>query len=439
MLPDQRFLTAEQYLLTTLVVKIAIMAIFATMLVRYHRFRALFISERRAWPARAFFAFGFGLPLAAGVAARVLLRYNAADLTLEGAFLAGLIAGPWAGALVGLLVGLPPLAAGEFAALPFAVGCGFVAGGIREACPKEDIWRFSPMGLLDLPRYVWRAFRNLRVDWQVVMMAAIIGLEILRQALGHRWPARMFVIPPTSILTTAAEWLAAVLCVATPIKIWNTARIEHRLMEQDKLLLQSRIDGLSRQINPHFLFNTLASISSLIRTKPETARMLILKLSNLLRRLLRSQEHFVPLREELASVDEYLDIEVVRFGSQLEVVKDVQPAALDVLVPSMLLQPLIENSIKHGLAPRIGGGRIILRARVQDGHAVIEIDDNGLGMTEERLSRALTDGIGLSNVHERLRVMYGANASLRLTSRKDAGTVARIDVPLVPPPEPEAV
>ena len=111
------------------------------------------------------------------------------------------------------------------------------------------------------------------------------------------------------------------LAVATPIKIWNSARIEHRLQEQEKLLLAAKIEALKSQINPHFLFNTLTSISSLIRSQPDTARMLIIKLSALLRRLLRSHQHFVTLREELESIDEYLDIEVVRFGPKLKVAR----------------------------------------------------------------------------------------------------------------------
>src|SRR5438128_12392829 len=139
-----QFLSAEQILLTTLVVKLAVIAALATMLVRYRRFRHILIFERRLWPDRLAFALGLGIPLAAGVAARLLLNYNAADLTLEGSFLAGLIAGPYAGALVGTLVSIPPLGAGEWGALPFAVGCGFAGGGLRELCPKESIWHFSP-------------------------------------------------------------------------------------------------------------------------------------------------------------------------------------------------------------------------------------------------------------------------------------------------------
>src|SRR5207253_1512707 len=121
----------------------------------------------------------------------------------------------------------------------------------------------------------------------------------------------------------------------------------------------------------------------------------------LLRRLMRSTDHFVTLREELESIDEYLDIEVVRFGPQLKVVKEIAAETLDIIVPSMLLQPLVENSIKHGLARKVGGGRITIRARAHDGHTVIEVHDDGLGMTEDRLEHALEGGIGLSNVNER--------------------------------------
>src|SRR5207253_223213 len=147
-----QFLSAKQVLLPTLVVKLAVMAALATMLVRYRRFRHILIFERRAWPDRLIFALSLGIPLVAGVAARLLLLYDAADLTLEGSFLAGLIAGPYAGASVGVLVGIPPLGNGEFIALPFAVGCGFAGGGLRALCPKEAIWHVSPFVFTSLHR-----------------------------------------------------------------------------------------------------------------------------------------------------------------------------------------------------------------------------------------------------------------------------------------------
>jgi two-component system, LytTR family, sensor kinase len=433
-------ISVEQVLLTTLVVKLAVMAALATMLVRYRRFRHILIFERRAWPDRLTFALSLGIPLAAGIVARLLLRYNAADLTLEGSFLAGLIAGPYAGAVVGAMVGFPPLFNGEWIALPFAVGCGFAGGGLRELCPKEAIWHFSPFVFTTLHRRAWQMIRTLQVDWQVVLLLAPIGLEILRQGLGWRWSEhnRLFFLhpgPPFSPWHFAMVLLATVLSVATPIKIWNNARIEHRLQEQEKLLLAAKIEALASQINPHFLFNTLASISSLIRTQPETARMLITKLSGLLRRLMRSTDHFVTLREELDSIDEYLDIEVVRFGPQLRVVKHISPETLDVVVPSMLLQPLVENSIKHGLARKVGGGRITIKTAVRDRHTIIEVHDDGLGMTEDRLEHALGGGIGLSNVNERLRTIYGTNYRLKLTSVPGEGTCASVEIPEMIVPE----
>jgi two-component system LytT family sensor kinase len=435
-----RFLSsAEQVLVTTLLAKLAVMAASALILVRFRRYRQFLIFEHRPWPDRVMFAVSLGILMSAGVVARLLLGYNAADLTLEGSFLAGLIDGPYAGVTVGALVGIPPLANGEWIALPFAVGCGFAGGGLRELCPKESIWHFSPFIFTSVPRRVWKMLRTFEVDWQVVLLLAPLALELLAQALGFRWSDhhRLFVLAPTPpwSWTMLVVLLATVLGVATPIKIWNNARIEHRLQEQEKLLLAAKIEALANQINPHFLFNTLTSITSLIRTEPETARMLITKLSGLLRRLMRSTDHFVTLREELESVDEYLDIEVVRFGPQLRVDKQISPDTLDVIVPSMLLQPLVENSIKHGLARKVGGGSITISTAVRGRNTVIEVRDDGLGMSEERLEHALGDGIGLSNVNERLRTIYGANYQLTLTSVPGKGTCASVEIPELGLPE----
>ena len=427
---ETRLLGPEQFLLMTLMVKLAIVAVLATMLVRFPWFRRILLTERRDWPERLVFAASLGVPLTVGVVARVLLNYDAADLTLAGAFLAGLLAGPYAGALVGAMVGIPAFVAGEWIAWPFAVGCGFAGGGLREICPKEAIWHFSPLFFTDLHRNVWRLVRRFQIDWVVILLAAPIGLEIIRQTLGGRFGAdRIFYHAPPAPWLAAVVILATVLCVAVPIKIWNTARIEHRLQEQEKLLMAARVEALASQINPHFLFNTLTSISSLIRSQPETARMLIVKLSGLLRRLLRSQEHFVTLREELEAIDEYLDIETIRFGPRLRIEKAIDPASLDVVVPSMLLQPLVENSIKHGLSPKVGEGCITIRSMRQNGHAIIDVIDNGVGVGPAHAERVKAGGIGLRNVNERLRVIYGGNYQLQLDSVPGEGTCARIVIP----------
>jgi len=422
-------LPGGQFLLFTLMAKLAVGAVLATMLVRFPWFRRILLTEKRDWPARLVFAASVGIPLTAGVISRLLLNYNALDLTLAGTFLAGLLAGPYAGAIVGVMMGLPPIFAGEWGALPFAVGCGFAGGGLREICPKEAIWHFSPLFFTGLHRHVWRLVRRFEIDWVVILLAAPIALELIAQAVGTQWPARLFVLQPHTWSLWAAVLISTVLSIAIPIKIWNSARTEHRLQEQEKLLMASRLDALASQINPHFLFNTLTSISSLIRSEPEKARTLIVKLSGLLRRLLRSQEHFVSLRDELEAIDEYLDIESIRFGPQLKIEKQIDPATLDLIVPSMLLQPLVENSIKHGLSQKLGEGRITIRSVREREHAIIDVIDNGVGIPSGDASRVKGSGIGLRNVNERLHVIYGANYQLQLDSVPGEGTCARIVIP----------
>ncbi len=430
MFQEPRFLSAEQFLLVTLTVQLAGIAALSTMLVRFRRFRTLLLSERRDWPERFAFIAALGVTLVAGVASRLLLGYAAADVSLGGAYLAGLVAGPYAGAIVGAMVGLTALAGGEWIAVPLYVGCGFAGGGLREICPKDAIWHFSPFVLTGLFRYLWKLVRRLDVDWQMLLIAAPIALEMLHQVLGHRYGIeRLFFFPAHSPGMLALTLLATTLTVAIPIKIWNSARIEHKLQEQEALLLEARIEALTSQINPHFLFNTLTSISSLIRTRPDTARMLINRLSGLLRRRLRAHDHFVPLRDELTAVDEYLDIECVRFGPSLRVDKDLAPDTLDQIVPSMILQPLVENSIKHGLADKVGERLITLRAAREGLVTVLEVIDNGVGIGQDRPARPGSSGIGLSNVAERLRVIYGAQGRLAITSVPDQGTRVRLEIP----------
>jgi two-component system LytT family sensor kinase len=209
------------------------------------------------------------------------------------------------------------------------------------------------------------------LDWQIAFFFLILALRLLKLQL-HRWqPNHIFSVDSGNYWILAAMFATSVMCIAIPMKIWNNTRMEIKLEQQQRALLQARMEALQSQINPHFLFNTLNSVTSLVRFDPDTARDVIVKLANILRRLLRKGDAFVQLREEFEFIDDYLDIEVVRFGrDKLTVVKDLDPASLDVVVPSMLLQPLVENSIKHGLAPKIEGGTIYLRSRLTEGHLV---------------------------------------------------------------------
>jgi two-component system LytT family sensor kinase len=263
-----------------------------------------------------------------------------------------------------------------------------------------------------------------------MLLMAIVALELVRQALGVQFGAdRIFYFEAASPWMIALVVLATVLAVATPVKIWNSARIEHRLQEQGQLLLAAKIEALKSQINPHFLFNTLTSISSLIRSQPDTARTLIIKLAAMLRRLLHSHQQFVTLSDELASIDEYLDIEIIRFGPKLQVRREIAPDTREVIVPSMILQPLVENSIKHGFARKVGPGVITIRSRRENGRAVIEVEDDGMGFVLARLDEPMASGIGLANVRERLAVIYGDQQRFALTSEPGRGTTARIEVP----------
>jgi two-component system LytT family sensor kinase len=262
---------------------------------------------------------------------------------------------------------------------------------------------------------------------------AILFAEFLRLGLGHVWPKRLFSIYPSwpspHPLYFVAVYVTTVIAVMLPLKIWNNTRNESKLEEQRRLLMQARMDALSRQIHPHFLFNTLNTVSSLIRTDPQQARAVVYKLSNILRRLLRKQENFSPLAEELDFINDYLSIEMIRFGDKLRFEKQVDPATLDRLVPSMLLQPLVENCVKHGLSSKVDGGVVRFRSSLRDGRLHLLVEDDGVGIPEVKLATLREQGIGVSNVDERLKVLFGVDYRMRIDSQPGHGTRIEIEIP----------
>ena len=164
---------------------------------------------------------------------------------------------------------------------------------------------------------------------------------------------------------------------------------------------------------------------------------MIVKLGRILRTLLQDRDALVPLEEELAFTDDYLDIEVIRFGEKLRVVKEISEEALALEVPSMLLQPLIENSIKHGLEPRIHGGTVTVRGWVMAGRLMLEVEDDGVGMNPDR-APGVGDaigregmGIGMRNVRERVQVLYEGEAQVEIVSRPGRGTRIRLTLPVL--------
>jgi two-component system LytT family sensor kinase len=297
---------------------------------------------------------------------------------------------------------------------------------------KEEIWSFTPFVDLSLYRWVRRYLVKPRFDRQILLLFLIALMEMARDWLAHLFPHRLFALLSDQLWLQALVWIAAPINVGIALKVWNALRIEMSLEEQKRLLLEARLDALQRQINPHFLFNTLNSVAALVRSQPELARTMITKLANILRALLKDHDAFVPLREELKFTDDYLDIEVVRFGAdKLRVEKEIDPRTLEVLVPSILLQPLIENSIKHGLEPRIHGGTVTLRSRLEGDRVFIEVADDGVGINARPVSalRRTGAGIGMKNVQERLEVLYGNQARFNIVSNPGRGTVVSIELP----------
>ena len=426
-------LTSVKDLLFTLLLKVGVASSIAALLARWNPFRRVLFTEERDPDQKLKLMLFMTPPLIVGVSLRLVgFPYRFADLSLEGAFLMGLLGGRVVGPIGGAIITIPALAAHEWLGMPAAATAGLLGGLMRQAIPnKEELWNFGPFTFLNIPRDVVRFVRHAKISWELLPLLACVILELGRVAIAvATTPKWLFAIHP------AWDWwlllcvLATLMSVAAPLKIWNNTRIEMNLERHQQLLLKARMDALSSQINPHFLFNTLNTVSSLIRFDPDAARGVVLKLSNILRRLLRKHETFVPLREELRFIDDYLDIEVARFGrDNLEILKQVDDDALEAFVPSMLLQPIVENCLKHGLAPKIDGGKIQLRTANRNGRLRIEIEDNGVGISEEKMPHVYVEGIGLSNVRERLRVLYGTDFRLEIESHTGQGTVIRIDIP----------
>ncbi len=204
--------------------------------------------------------------------------------------------------------------------------------------------------------------------------------------------------------------------------------------KQRELTYRAELRALQAQINPHFLFNTLNTITMFCRTDPGEARRLLIQFSNFFRKSLEHSDEMITLKQELEYVNNYLVLERARFGNNLHVIEDVQPAAEKVRVPAFLLQPLVENSIKHGL-PETGTLKIRIRAHAENGSVKVAVEDDGRGMTQAELSRLFTPGfakglgIGLRNVNERLKATFGPNNGLKVTSTPNVGTSVSFEIP----------
>ena len=342
-----------------------------------------------------------------------------------------MVGGYVTGLLSGILISIPAVAIGELMTMLLFAGVGVLGGLLRDLAPeKEDVWRFSPIFSLNPRRLLQRTYQ-LRLLFQLGCLFSIIFSGLLRIEVRALLLKGVFLSPiwTETGWATVAAYVSSVFAVMLPLKIWNNTRNEKKLEAQQLRLNEARLAALTSQINPHFLFNTLNSVSSLIRTNPEQARGVVYRLSSILRRLLRKTDNLTPLREELAFIDNYMTIEMVRFGEKLRFIKEIDPATLDRLVPSMLLQPLIENSIRHGLATKVDGGLVRVRSYLADGRLHLVVEDDGVGIPEARLATLFEQGIGVSNVNERMKVLYGPDYRMWIDSKPGEGTRTGIEIP----------
>jgi signal transduction histidine kinase len=198
-------------------------------------------------------------------------------------------------------------------------------------------------------------------------------------------------------------------------------------LELEKHLTEARLQSLLRQLKPHFLFNTLNGIASLMHSDVAAADRMLVRLSELLRQTMaQSGAPRTPLREELAFLEKYLDIERIRFRNRLAVTVETEPATLDAQVPSLILQPLVENAIRHGIEPHERPGRIVLRAARADGDLVLTVTDNGGGIPAGGFKR---EGIGLANTRARLAELYGPRHRFELANEPGGGLCIRLTLP----------
>jgi LytS/YehU family sensor histidine kinase len=198
-------------------------------------------------------------------------------------------------------------------------------------------------------------------------------------------------------------------------------------------LAEAQLQSLQRQLHPHFLFNTLHTISALMHRDTEAADAMLARLSDLLRLTLeRIGTQVLPLKEELDFVEKYLEIEQARFGDRLQVRFDTPPGTLDAAVPNLLLQPLVENAVRHGIGPKVGGGRVEVVARRDGDMLKLVVRDTGYGVPAEKLTALNTGGVGLSNTRSRLETLYPGRHRFEFQSSAAGGLEVSVVIPFVP-------
>jgi two-component system, LytTR family, sensor kinase len=293
---------------------------------------------------------------------------------------------------------------------------------------------------------VARRFRLTRDHWMKPLIALIVGFGLFSLAWSvlrvtffpiHITKTGQLVPPSLTVLQDFwvsnfedALWMYfPIVCITYAVLYYRDSR--QRQLAESQLqtqLARAQLSLLQAQLHPHFLFNTLHAISTLMNRDVTAARSMIVRLSDLLRLAMQSvQVQEVTLKRELEFVDNYLEIEKIRFQDRLTVQLEIAPETLDALVPNLLLQPLVENAVRYGVAMQPGRGWVRIASRREYAKLVIEIDDSGPGISLESLPQK--EGVGLSNTRSRLARLYGAAQKLELTNRSERGLRVSVVIP----------
>ena len=258
-----------------------------------------------------------------------------------------------------------------------------------------------------------------------VLAASWVGLEVSRQPLSEAFRNQFIYGFHFDVLT---YW--AIIGLSHALDYYRKYRErERRALQLETRLAQAQLDALRMQLHPHFLFNTLNSISVLMAEDVKAARRMLTRLSDLLRKSLENEgAHEVSLRDELEFLESYLEIEQTRFQDRLTIRMNVDPATLDARVPNLILQPLVENAIRHGIAPRASKGTVEIRAERQNGMIELQVSDDGAGLGGASVE-SLMKGIGLSNTQARLEQLYGVQHRFELRERDEGGLTVTIAIP----------
>jgi len=221
-----------------------------------------------------------------------------------------------------------------------------------------------------------------------------------------------------------------VLClISFNLHWWRIFVMQGRERELRELAVSAQLAALRAQVNPHFLFNSLNSIAQLISTDPVKAEACVERLADIFRYMLtRTQAEFVPLAEELEFAEAYLDIERARFGEDLVVTEEIDEQARSLLLPGLILQPLVENAVKHGISQKIGGGSVLIRAALEEDTLRLTVHDTGVGIRSR--GSVFDRGVGLRNVRDRLVKLYGPEYAPAIQTGDGEGTTVTLRIPV---------